>query len=216
MVKKNDASTIKDEAKLRDIMGETMDIAVEKNRPKLDKHCCEFISRSPFLCIGTSDTNGNADVSPRGDAPGFVQILNDRTIFIPDRPGNNRLDTMTNIVENPNVGLLFIIPGYNDTLRVNGMAKIVNDEALMTNSEIKGRIPKVGILIDVRETFLHCAKAFMRSKLWDSNSIQDRKEMPTLAHMILDQVAAPDAPPTIKEVEDADEFIDDNYKTGLY
>ncbi len=212
----NDADIIEDEGRLRDIMGETMDIAIEKNRSQLDKHCCDFINRSPLLCIGTSDASGKADVSPRGDAPGFVQILDDRTIFIPDRPGNNRLDTMTNIVENPSVGLLFVIPGYNDTLRVNGMAKIVNDEALTTNSQIKGRVPKVGILIDVREAFLHCAKAFLRSKLWDPNSLQDRDRMPTLAHMILDQVAASDASPTIKEVADADEFINENYKTELY
>jgi PPOX class probable FMN-dependent enzyme len=197
-------------------MGETMDIAIEKNRPKLDKHCCDYINRSPFLCLGTSDAEGKADVSPRGDAPGFVQILDDHTLFIPDRPGNNRLDSMTNIVENSSVGLLFVIPGYNDTLRVNGMAKIVNDKALTANSQIKGRVPKVGILIDVREAFLHCAKALIRSKLWDPDSIQERNEMPTLAHMILDQVAAPEAPPTIKEVADADEFIDENYKTELY
>ena len=125
----NDATrVVENEAGLREIVGPTMDIAVQKSRPKLDRHSKAFIGRSPFLCIGTSNAEGKADVSPRGDPPGFVQIIGDDQLFIPDRPGNNRLDTMTNITENPNVGLLFVIPGFNDTLRVNGKARVVQDE----------------------------------------------------------------------------------------
>ena len=207
---------IGNEAKLRDIMGPTMDLAIHKSRPKLDQHCKEFIGRSPFLCIGTSNAQGKADVSPRGDPVGFVQVIDDNHLFIPDRPGNNRLDTMTNITENPNIGLLFFIPGFNDTLRVNGKARIVQDEALAENAKIRGKAPKVGIMVEVQEAFLHCAKAFKRSNLWDPSSYQKREEMPSLAHMILEQVAPPEKPPTEHEIKEADEFVEDNYKTGLY
>jgi PPOX class probable FMN-dependent enzyme len=207
---------VENEARLRDIMGPTMDIAIHKSRPKLDPHCKAFIARSPFLCIGTSNAQGKADVSPRGDPPGFVQIIDDNHLFIPDRPGNNRLDTMTNIIENPNIGLLFIIPGFNDTLRVNGKARIVRDDEKAEKAKIRGKAPKVGILIEVQEAFLHCAKAFKRSNLWDPAGFQKREEFPTLAQMILEQVAPEDKPPTKDEIKEADEFIEDNYKTGLY
>jgi len=172
--------TINSTEKLRDTMGDAMEIAQLKAIPKLDKYCREFISRSPFICIGTSGPNGKADVSPRGDPPGFVQVLDDSTLFIPDRPGNNRLDTMNNIIENPNVGLLFLIPGFDDTLRVNGQATVVQDDELAARAEVNGKQPKVGIKVAVDEAFLHCAKAFKRSKLWNPDSLQDRKEMPSL------------------------------------
>lgn len=208
--------TVESSGALREIMGPTMDIAIHKSRPKLDEHCKEFIRRSPFLCIGTSNSQGKADVSPRGDPEGFVQVIDDNHLFIPDRPGNNRLDTMTNITENPNVGLLFFIPGFNDTLRVNGKARIVQDDGLAEKAKIRGKAPKVGIMIEVNEAFLHCAKAFTRSSLWDPAKYQKRSDMPSLAHMILEQVAPPDKPPTSQEIKEADDFVEDNYKTGLY
>ncbi len=204
------------ESELRDNFGEPMDIALLKQLGKLDDHCKEFISRSPFLCIGTSAEDGKADVSPRGDPPGFVQVLDDNTIFIPDRPGNNRLDTMSNIVANPNVGLIFLIPGFEDALRVNGKATIVKDPEILERCAVNRKVPAMGIMVDVNEAFLHCAKAVRRSKLWDSESQQERKEMPTLAQMILEQVAEPDNPPSKEEIKDADDFVEDNYKTGLY
>jgi hypothetical protein len=204
------------EADLRDVVGPTMEIAVLKARPKLDRHCKAFIGRSPFLCIGTSGADGKADVSPRGDPPGFVQVIGDNQLFIPDRPGNNRLDTMTNITENAEIGLLFVIPGFNDTLRVNGTARIVQDDELAEAAKIRGKVPKLGILVEVREAFLHCAKAFKRSNLWDPKDFQNRGDFPTLGKMILDQVAPPDNPPTADEIKEADDFVEDNYKTGLY
>ena len=216
MSDRSDDGAVRDEHSLRGIMGETMEIAVEKCRPKLDRHCRDFIARSPFLCIGTSGGDGRADVSPRGDHPGFVSVLDDRHLFIPDRPGNNRLDTMVNIVENPEVGLLFLIPGFDDTLRVNGRARISDDPELTEPAAIKGRVPKVGILVEVHEAFLHCAKAFIRSDLWNPEKYQNRKEMPTLARMILEQVAEEGTPPSEAEMADGDAFIAENYKTGLY
>jgi PPOX class probable FMN-dependent enzyme len=201
---------------IRDFMGEPMEIALQKQRPKLDRHSKAFIERSPFLCLGTSGADGKADVSPRGDPPGFVQVVDDSTLFIPDRPGNNRVDSMTNIAENPRVGLLFFIPGYEDTLRVNGTATIVRDQALLEAAAVNGRVPKIGIRVDVDEAFLHCAKALKRSRLWDPKSQQDRKEMPSLAQIVLEQVAEPDSPPSKKEIAEGDEFIKENYRTEMY
>jgi PPOX class probable FMN-dependent enzyme len=212
---KTDA-VIASEDELRGNYGEPMDIALMKQLGKLDEHCKDFISRSPFLCIGTSAADGKADVSPRGDPPGFVQVLDDNTIFIPDRPGNNRLDTMSNIVANPDVGLLFLIPGFEDTLRVNGKATLVKDEKILERCAVNRKVPTMGIMVEINEAYLHCAKAVRRSKLWKAESQQDRKEMPTLAQMILEQVATPEKQPTKEEIKEGDEFIEDNYKTGLY
>jgi PPOX class probable FMN-dependent enzyme len=212
----SDQATPLTETELRAAIGEPMELAVQKVRPALDEHSKAFIARAPFLCLGTSGADGRADVSPRGDQPGFVQVLDDHTLFIPDRPGNNRLDSMRNIAENPNVGLLFMIPGYEDTLRVNGKATMVRDPALLEAAKVNGRTPKVGIQIAVEEAFLHCAKALKRARLWDPASRQDRREMPSLAKMILEQVAPPDRPPSTDEVNAADDFVEDNYRTGLY
>ncbi len=209
-------ATVSSLGELRDIMGAPMEIAEKKCIPKLDKHCKAFIARSPFLCIGTSSKDGRADVSPRGDPIGFVQVVDDNTLMIPDRPGNNRLDTMNNILENPSVGLIFFVPGFEDTLRVNGKAKIVRDEAVLRRAAVRGKVPKVAIMVEVEEAFLHCAKALKRSRLWDPSTHQDRKEMPTLARMILEQTAPPESAPSEKEVEEADEFVEDDYKTSLY
>jgi len=209
-------TVVSSEDELRGNYGEPMDIALMKQLGKLDAHCKDFISRSPFLCIGTSAADGKADVSPRGDPPGFVQVLDDNTIFIPDRPGNNRLDTMSNIVANPDVGLLFLIPGFEDALRINGKATLVKDEKVLERCAVNRKVPTMGIMVEINEAYLHCAKAVRRSKLWKAESQQDRKEMPTLAQMILEQVATPENLPTKEEIKEGDEFIEDNYKTGLY
>ncbi len=201
---------------LQSYIGMPMELAVRKAIPHLDRHCRAFIARSPFVSIGTAASNGRADVSPRGDAPGFVQVLDDNTLFIPDRPGNNRMDTMLNIIENPNVGLLFMVPGFEDLLRVNGRAQIVSDDDLLAQAVVKGKTPKVGIRVRVDEAYLHCAKAVKRSRLWDEASRQDRRELPSLGKMILEQTAAPDAPPSAEVVTHVDALIEDNYRNGLY
>ena len=201
---------------LHAFIGIPMELAVKKCIPHLDRHCRAFIARSPFVCVGTAAADGRADVSPRGDQPGFVQVLDDNTLFIPDRPGNNRIDTMANIVENPNVGLLFMVPGFEDLLRVNGRAVIVRDDELLEQASVKGKTPRVGIRVTVVEAYLHCAKAVKRSKLWHEESRQDRSELPSLGKIILEQTAAPDAPPTAEIVCEVDALIEDNYRTGLY
>src|SRR5262245_21025772 len=133
--------TIAGEPDLRQMFGHASGLAVQKSLTRLDRHCRDFIARSPFLCIGTMSASGRADESPRGDPPGFVQVIDDTTLMIPDRPGNNRLDTMTNIIENPSVGLLFFIPGFEDTLRVNGKATIVREPALLARAAVNGKQP---------------------------------------------------------------------------
>lgn len=206
---------IRSEAELREMIGAIDEIAVRKSLDHLDKYCRHFLSLSPFLCLGTFDANGRADVSPRGDQPGFVQVLDDRTLAIPDRPGNNRLDTMTNILGNPSVGMLFFVPGFDDTLRINGKAVLTQDPALIAAATVNNRPPKVMIRVAVEEAFLHCAKALKRSKLWDPSVQQDRKQMPSLARMILEQTAHNQCKDE-EFLKEADEFIEQDYKENLY
>ena len=155
-------TTIAARDKLRDKLGEVSELASGKTLPKLDKYARAYIARSPFLCIGTADANGNADVSPRGDPPGFVRIIDDETLIIPDRPGNNRADTMLNIIANSKVGILFMIPGIDDTVRVNGKAEIIDDPAALAPAAVNGKAPRLGIRVKIDEVFFHCAKAFRR------------------------------------------------------
>ncbi|MCB1746499.1 MAG: pyridoxamine 5'-phosphate oxidase family protein [Gammaproteobacteria bacterium] len=204
------------EEALRDYIGRPLDLAVAKAIDHLDKYCRAFIERSPFLCISTASADGRGDVSPRGDGPGFVQVLDPHTLFIPDRPGNNRLDTMTNIIANPNVGLLFLVPGFEDCLRVNGRAQVVRDDGLLAAAAVKGRTPLIGIRVAVDEAYLHCAKAIKRSKLWDEASRHDRGALPSIGKMILEQTAAPGAAPDAAVVAEVDELIEDNYRNALY
>lgn len=205
---------IADEAALRSLFPATHTLTTLKVQRALDDHARAFIARSPFLCIGTQDLAGNADVSPRGDPTGFVQILDSRTLAIPDRPGNNRLDSLSNIIANPRVGLLFIIPGYDDTLRVNGTARLVTDPALLETMRVNDRTPRLAIVVSVDEVFLHCAKAFRRSHLWDPAHFQDRSEMPSLSKIILDQTnGAPDDDARMRQI-DAD--LEVEYSKTLY
>jgi PPOX class probable FMN-dependent enzyme len=205
---------IADEASLRKLFAPTHDLAIQKCRTSLSEHAQAFIRRSPFLCIGTQSADGRADVSPRGDPAGFVQILDERTLAIPDRPGNNRLDTLVNIVANPTVGLLFIIPGFDDTLRINGQAIVVDDPDLLAGMAIQNKAPKVAIVVTVTEVFMHCAKAFRRSHLWDPDHFQDRSSMPSLVKIILDDTTG--APEDAKEMRALDEALEQGYQNSMY
>jgi uncharacterized protein len=204
---------IKDEEDLRSLFPATHSIAIEKCQDHLDKHAIAFVARSPFLCIGTQSPNGSADVSPRGDPSGFVKILDNKTLLIPDRPGNNRLDTQANILTNPAVGLLFMIPGFDDTMRVNGKAKITRDPDLLALMTVQDRTPTVAIVVTVEEVFIHCAKAFRRSKLWDSSQFQNRNEMPSLPKIILDQTTGAPDDEAMKKI-DAD--LEAEYQKTMY
>jgi uncharacterized protein len=210
----NEDFLIRDEAHLRALFPATHALAVQKCQTHLDEHSIAFVSKSPFLCIGTQSPNGSADVSPRGDPPGFVKVLDDKTLLIPDRPGNNRLDTLSNIVANPKVGLLFLIPGFDDTMRVNGIARVSRHPALLNQLSVEGKTPTVAIVVRVQEVFIHCAKAFRRSKLWDPNHHQDRSQMPSLLKIILDQTTgAPKDPEEMKKIDDG---LEVEYQKTMY
>jgi uncharacterized protein len=204
---------IADEPDLRALFEPTHDLARIKVLDHLDPHAQSFIARSPFLCIGTQSADGRADVSPRGDPAGFVRILDERTLAIPDRPGNNRLDTLSNILANPSVGLIFMIPGFDETLRLNGTARLVTDPAILGPMTVNGKQPKLAIVVEVREVFLHCAKAFRRSKLWDPTQHRDRSEMPSLIKMILDQTTGAPGP---DEMQRRDEGLEEDYRKSMY
>ncbi|MBX4862478.1 pyridoxamine 5'-phosphate oxidase family protein [Rhizobium sophorae] len=212
--KVNPDFAITDEQSLRSLFDATHALAIQKCQGTLSKHAQAFIRRSPFLCIGTQNLDGKADVSPRGDPVGFVKILDERTLAIPDRPGNNRLDTLVNILANPTVGLLFIIPGFDDTLRVNGRATLTTDPELLGSMSVNDRAPKLAIVVEVSEVFMHCAKAFRRSHLWNPDHFQDRTEMPSIVKIILDQTTG--APSDEDAMRKIDDDLEDEYKRTLY
>jgi PPOX class probable FMN-dependent enzyme len=178
---------------LRGVVPEPNELARRKQISVIDGHCRSFIERSPFLFLATSSARGDCDVSPKGDAPGFVQVLDETTIVIPDRPGNNRLDSLRNIIENPHAGVLFIIPGAEWTLRVNGRATIIRDDEILQRCAVGGKQPALGIAIEVEEAFLHCPKCFLRSKLWESEGWVHKDEL-SFAEIARDHVKLTDVP----------------------
>jgi PPOX class probable FMN-dependent enzyme len=196
-------------AGLRESYPQPLERSLRKSLGKLDGHMKRFIGLSPFLCLGTSSELG-ADVTPRGDSPGFVHVLDDGTLLIPDWPGNNRLDSLTNVVSNPNVGVLFFIPGVDETLRVNGTAEVSMDPALLERWTVNGKHPRSALRIIVREAYLHCAKALMRSRLWSEDYRIERRELPSYAQMLKDQCV------TEQSVEELQAAIDESYRTRLY
>jgi PPOX class probable FMN-dependent enzyme len=200
---------ISDHDTLRAYYGAISTLAERKVIHRLDPHARAFIALSPFLVLATVDDHGQADASPRGDAPGFVQVLDDTTLLLPDRPGNNRVDSYGNVLANPGVGLIFLVPGIDETLRVNGTARVVTDTALLAPAEAQGKLPKAGLLIDVQEVFFHCGKALKRAKLWDAERHVVRSSFPSLGRIIADQTGACDA-------AEADVRIEEGYRTRMY
>ena len=179
---------ITSEQELRDMLGVPSTRAVLKERSTLDSHCVAFIERCPFVLIATSGQDGRCDVSPKGDAPGFVRVLDERRVVIPDRPGNKRLDSMRNLLANPQIGLLFLIPGREETLRVNGRAWITRDPRLLELGVVDDKRPALAIGVEVQECFLHCAKAFRRAQLWTPDSWPAPDALPSMACMLFDQI----------------------------
>ena len=195
---------------LRQVYGEAHDISRRKELRSLDRHARNFIANSPFVLIGSSDGRGNGDVTPKGDKPGFVAILDDTTLAIPDRPGNNRLDTLENLIVNPVVGLLFLIPGMNETLRINGTAKITFDETLRVQLAVNGKDPRSVVVVSVNAVYMHCAKAFLRSALWSPEGWPPRDTMPTLGEILKDQLSLP------VSVEESDQRLDESYAKSMW
>lgn len=205
---------VQSEIDLRSHFPETHAIAIKKCLDHIDDHARAFIDRSPFVCIGTQSKDGSADVSPRGDPCGFVKVLNSRTLLIPDRPGNNRLDTLSNILSNPRVGLLFLVPGFDDTMRVNGRAELTRDPNLLSEMAVNDRVPTLAIAVHVDEVFIHCAKALRRSHLWDPSKTQSRTEVASLMKIILDQTTG--APLDLQEQKRLDDGLEDEYRKTMY
>jgi PPOX class probable FMN-dependent enzyme len=179
------ADVVASEADLREVIGPVIARSVAKEIDHLDVHCRALIASSPFVLIASSDASGRMDVSPKGDPAGFVQVLDDRTLAIPDRPGNRRADTFSNVLENPGVGLIFLIPGKLETLRVNGRARIVRDLALRERMAMKGKTPHLALVVTVEQAFIHCGKCMIRSGLWDAASWPDVAELPSQAQCLV-------------------------------
>lgn len=184
-------STKEEFEEFRSFIGEPSQRAANKVIPFIDEHCRDFISKSPFLSLATSNSEGQCDVSPRGDAPGFVTVLDEQHLFIPERPGNRRMDSVQNIITNPNIGLLFFIPGLGETLRINGKAYICRDPELLEKSIVNGRAPLFGIGVEVKECYVHCAKAFIRSELWNPDSWLAKEALPSAPQMLVAHTKIP-------------------------
>lgn len=170
---------ISDVSTLRGIVGSPTELTLTKMSDRLNSLTKQFIERSPFVCVATSTPDGGLDVSPRGDPPGFVRVLDERTLLLPERPGNRIADSLTNLLDDPRIALLFLIPGIGDTFRVNGRATIVDDPELLEPSAIDGKVPRLGILVSVQEAYTQCAKALIRSDLWNAERHIDRSELPS-------------------------------------
>jgi uncharacterized protein len=183
-------AAITSEGELRALYAAPAERALHKELDHLDRHCRRFIEHSPFVVLATADADGRQDATPRGGDPGFVHVADPHTLLLPDRPGNNRLDSLANLTQRPDVGLLFMVPGVDETLRVNGTAELRDDPDLTGRFEASGRSPRIVVRITVRQAYLHCAKALMRSRLWDPDARIDRTALPTMGQMLRDQIGS--------------------------
>jgi uncharacterized protein len=177
--------TIATDEELRAVIGGSPnDVVVSKISDRLNELTRQFVERSPFVCVATKMPDGGIDVSPRGDPPGFVRILGERELLIPERPGNRIADTLTNLLADPSIGLLFLIPGVGDSFRVNGRGVITDDRELLAPSAVEGSVPKLGILVSVVEAYTQCSKALIRSDLWNPDRHVDRSELPSAGEIL--------------------------------
>jgi uncharacterized protein len=201
--------TIEDVEQLRESYGAPSERALKKQLSRIDSHCRDFIARSPFLVIASADPSGRCDASPKGDAPGFVQVIDDTTLLIPDRLGNNRIDTLANLLARPGIGLIFFVPGINETLRVNGRACIITDPALLEPLAVNSKVPRSAILVTAEEIYFHCGKALIRSDLWNPDKQVRRSDFPSLGRILADQIGG-------ISVEESERYTAESYKTRLY
>jgi len=201
--------TIEDVEQLGESYGAPSERALKKQLNRIDKHCRDFIARSPFLVIASADPSGRCDASPKGDAPGFVQVIDDTTLLIPDRLGNNRIDTLANLLARPGIGLIFFVPGINETLRVNGRACITTDPALLEPLAVNSKVPRSAILVTAKEIYFHCGKALIRSDLWNPDKRVRRSDFPSLGRILADQIGG-------ISVEESERYTAESYKTRLY
>jgi PPOX class probable FMN-dependent enzyme len=199
---------IQNEAELREILGYAGRAAQNKVIPEIDDICRAFIAKSPFVLLGSTDSNGNMDVSPKGDPAGFVQVMDGKTLLIPDRPGNRRGDTLSNVLQNPNIGLLFLVPGRRETLRINGTAQIVRDNDVRERFIMQGKVPMLVIAVTVQEVFFHCTKCVVRAGLWSSENKDDA--LASLGEAIVRHAKLDIS------IEEADAMVTEEEQTELY
>lgn len=181
-------SVIRDEAHLRSIVGTPSELVCRKVSARLNRLTRRFIELSPYVCVASCDSRGRCDVSPRGDPAGFVRILDERTLLLPERPGNRIADTLVNLLEDPRIALLFLIPGVTESFRVNGRATLTHDAALLEPSTHEGKPPKLGILVDIEEAYTQCSKASLRAGLWDSSRFRATTDVPTSGQIFAELV----------------------------
>jgi PPOX class probable FMN-dependent enzyme len=201
--------TLRSAEAVRELYGQPSHMALAKELDHLDHYCMDFIALSPFVVISSADGSGHCNATPRGDAPGFVSVLSKSRLLIPDRKGNNRVDTMMNVIENPHIGLLFLVPGLSETLRVNGRVEITIDPDLLAPMAAQGRVPTAALDLTVQKVFFQCGKALIRSELWNPDRCIPKGAFPTLGRILADQIAGTDAVTAEKQVEES-------YKTKLY
>ena len=185
-MKRQFEEVITSEEELREIMGYPKEIVNKKTISYIDENCRLFIEESPFIVVSTSDRHGNLDASPKGDPPGFVKVLDNKTLAVPDRLGNRKADTFTNVLQNPKVGLIFLIPGIKETLRVSGEAQIITDKEIRQQLAHKDKLPNLVMIVHVEEAFMHCTKCMIRSKLWAGVDATAERKVPTLAKSLID------------------------------
>jgi PPOX class probable FMN-dependent enzyme len=203
---------ITDEAGLREVIGRPSDLVAGKVADRLTHLTRQFVERSPFVCVATASPDGGLDVSPRGDPAGFVRILDERTLLLPDRPGNRLADTLTNLLADSRIALLFLIPGVGDSFRINGRASIVDDAELLAGSAVEGKVPKLGLLVTVEEAYTQCSKALIRSDLWNPERHIERSELPSGGE-ILRSISDPELDAEQYERERAERYA---RREGLY
>ncbi|WP_239067143.1 pyridoxamine 5'-phosphate oxidase family protein [Actinomadura bangladeshensis] len=203
--------TVRTEAELREIVQEPSQVIWDKDIGRIDAHARTLIAHSPFVLVATSTPDGSCDVSPKGDPAGSVLVLDDHRLVIADRPGNHRVDGFRNVLRNPHVGLLFLVPGMNETLRVNGRATLVSDAPFFDDLAVQGKRPRLALLVEVEELYLHCAKALLRSSLWRPETWPDRGALPTAGQVFKDHIG-------IKQfsAEQIDEDLDRDAETNRY
>jgi PPOX class probable FMN-dependent enzyme len=192
------------ESQFRAVIGQPSRRVIRKHVAALDEHCRAFIARSPFVLLASADAEGNMDVSPKGDPPGFVRILDDTTVAIPERPGNRKADTFSNLLQNRQVGLLFLIPGKQETLRVSGTAVIARDAWLRAEMPVDEKVPEFAIVVSIREVFFHCAKCVIRSGLWEPMHWPDVAGLPSLARAMIDAGKLEETPEELQALIDKD------------
>jgi PPOX class probable FMN-dependent enzyme len=205
-----EGGVIETEAELRKLYKPPGAASIAKTLPRIDEHARRFIELSPFVCVGTTGPDGLGDVTPRGGEPGFVHVLDPTHVAMPDRPGNNRLDSLGNLVRQPGVGLLFFVPGFEDMLRLNGRAQLTTEPALMERFIVNGKLPLLVLVIEVKEVYLHCTKAIRRAGLWKPESRVDRRSFATLGQILRDQIGLEPEASTI------DAGLEKNARDHLY